>query len=127
MKKQNKLNYSTSKQFFIDEDIVDKSYFKVFGSEEPELIYVPNSIMHRFYRLGQAYGIRQLRYLESECRFMIGDNELKEFVKDLGKLKELLNDEVVHYYIDLLLKSLGSPTKKLKHISVSTGDFFSRN
>jgi hypothetical protein len=83
--------------------------------------------MHRFYRLGQAYGIRQLRYLESECRFMIGNNELNEFVKDLHKLKDLINDEVLHEYIDLLLTSLGEPTKKLKHISVSTGDFFNRN
>lgn len=126
MKKRNSLNYGIVNALFDTsaESENGGSYFKVFGNEEPETLNIPTSIMHRLYRLGQAYGIRQLRYFESECKILVGSNEIKEFIKDLEKLRVLLNDEVLHKYIDILLDSLSKPSVKTKHIAVSTGNYF---
>lgn len=83
--------------------------------------------MHRLFRLGQAYGIRQLRYLESDVKIIIGSVEIREFVRDLHKLRGLVNDEVVHEYIDGLLAALEAPPGlESKSIAVSTGSYYEK-
>lgn len=55
--------------------------------------------MHRLFRLGQAYGIRQLRYLEPDVKIVVGSVEMVDFLKDLRRVNELVNDEVLHHCV----------------------------
>lgn len=81
--------------------------------------------MHRLYRLGQAYGMRQLRYFESEVRIVVGSVEIPEFLADLRRLKGLLNDEELQTYLDRLLLALDqSPALSNTSVAVTCGLYF---
>ena len=127
MRKQNSISYETSLGLFdANADTEDRgSYFKINGGENPLIINIPTSIMHRLYRVGQAYNTRQLRYFESDVKIIIGNVELPEFVKDLSTLLSLVNDDVLHVYVNKLLDALTLKTGlKGKSIAVSTGCYF---
>ena len=127
MRKQNSINYETSLGLFdANAGTEDRgSYFKINGGESPLVINIPTSIMHRLYRVGQAYNARQLRYFESDVKIIIGNVELPEFVKDLNVLLSLVNDDVLHVYVNKLLDALTLKTGlKGKSIAVSTGCYF---
>lgn len=129
MKKQNSLNYETVKALFDPEAEAENggSYFRINGGTSPVTMKIPTSIMHRLFRLGQAYGIRQLRYFESEVKVIVGSVEVPEFVRDLHKLRALLNDEVLHEHIDKLLAELESPSgNSSRSITVSTGSYYEK-
>jgi len=129
MKKSNPINYETAKALFEANGTTElgDSYFEVKGGGDSVLVEVPTSIMHRLFRLGQAYGIRQPRYFESEVKMIVGTDELPEFAKDLRKLLSLVNDEVLHEYVNALLAAI-DPNAGLsfKSVYVSTGDYFKR-
>ena len=83
--------------------------------------------MHRLFRLGQAYGIRQLRYLEPDVKIVVGSVEMVDFLKDLRRVNELVNDEVLHHYVGhLVAESAAGPGPKDKHVAVSTGNYFEK-
>jgi hypothetical protein len=130
VRKRNSLNYETVKSLFADASEAEDtdSYFKVSGgSSTPTVVQVPTSIMHRLFRLGQAYGIRQLRYFEPEVKIVVGTVELPEFVGDLRRLLGLVNDEVLHEHINRLLTALESPPGlSVKTVAVSTGSYFEK-
>jgi hypothetical protein len=126
MRKNTVINYEVVKHLFDQspDHEVSASYFKINGGPDPITISIPASIMHRLFRLGQAYNIRKLRYLEPNVKLIIGSTEISEFVRDLERLKKLVNDEVTHHYADQLLSAIGvSPGPICKHIAISTGDF----
>ncbi len=84
--------------------------------------------MHRLFRLGQAYGLRQLRYLESDAKFLVGQVEIPEFVQDLKKLLSLINDEVLHDVIKPLVSAIEAhPGSSRKHVIVSSGRYFEKH
>ena len=126
MRKRTVVNYETVKQSFDAANPNDdgSSYFRVNGGLEPIRISVPTAIMYRLFRLGQAYNIRQLRFFESNVKLVIGTYELASFIEDLKRLKELLNDEVLHHYADLLISEVErEPGPAAKHIALSVGEF----
>jgi hypothetical protein len=127
MRKRNSLNYETVKTLFeasLEGEDGD-SYFKVNGGPAPAVVRVPTSIMYRLFRLGQAYGIRQLRYLEPEVKIVVGTADVPEFVSSLRRLLALLNDEVLHEHINRLLTVLeDAPGLSGKSVAVSTGSYF---
>jgi hypothetical protein len=125
VKKRTTLNYETVKHMFEQnpDEEQESSYFRVLGGVEPQTIAVPISIMHRLFRLGQAYNIRQLRYLEPNVKMVIGTVDIPNLVSDLNRLKQLVNDEVLHHYVDTLLDSINSgPGPTMKHIAVATNE-----
>ena len=126
MRKRIQLNYSTVRSVFDAEaDHVGDSYFKVGGPEGTTTLHFPTSVMFRMFRIGQAYGIRHLRYLESDVKIIIGQAEMPSFLKDLHRLLELMNDEVLHHHIDLLIAEIGRHgTPSAVHAAVATGDYF---
>ncbi|PNH90236.1 hypothetical protein C1M56_02935 [Vibrio diazotrophicus] len=126
MRKRNNINYGTVLALFDTTSDSENtgSSFKIF-TDEPVVIECPTSIMHRMFRLGQAYGIRHLRYLESGCKIIVGVVELPSFKKDLEEIRSLVNDEVLHKYIDLILAEIVKPSTRNKHIAISTGNYFS--
>ena len=130
MRKRNSLNFETVKSLFDagSEAEDSDSYFKVSGGGSlPMVVKVPTSIMHRLYRLGQAYGIRQLCYLESEVKVVVGMVEVPEFVSDLRRLLTLVNDEVLYEHVNQLLIALELPPGvSVKSIAVSTGNYFEK-
>ena len=129
MRKRNTLNYEIVKSLFDTnaEGEAGECYFKINGGETPVTVEIPTSIMHRLFRLGQAYGIRQFRYFEPNVRIVIGKVELPEFVRDLKRLIALVNDEVLHEYVHRLLAALESaPGIDSKSVAVSTGDYFGK-
>lgn len=111
--------------FDAEADNAGQSYFKVGGPSGTTVLEMPTSVMYRMFRLGQAYGIRQLRYLDSDVKIIIGKVEMASFVKDLHRLMDLINDEVLHHHVRLLLAEIarhGDPSAV--HAAVSTGDYF---
>ncbi|MDI5933752.1 hypothetical protein [Halomonas kalidii] len=129
MRKRNSLSYVTVMSLFNADAESEKggSYFRVNGGKSPVTIDVPASIMHRLFRLGQAYGFRQLRYFESDVKLVVGSIEVPEFVRDLEKLHKLLNDEVLHQYIDELLIELKRISENSSpSIAVFTGSYYER-
>jgi hypothetical protein len=128
MRKQNSLSYETVKAIFdpFSESEAGGSYFKISGSSAVK-VDIPTSIMHRIFRLGQAYGMRQLRYFESDVKVVVGSVEIPEFIDDLKRLAALVNDEVLRDYIDVLLSALASPPGAAGiSVAVSTGSYFEK-
>ena len=126
MKKRTTVNYETVKQSFDDANTSDddSSYFRVNGGPTPVRVAVPTSIMHRLFRLGQAYNIRQFRFFESNVKLVIGTYDLPSFIEDLKRLKELLNDEGLHHYANLLISEIErEPGPASKHVALSVGEF----
>lgn len=126
MRRKTVINYEVVKQLFDQspDHEMYASYFKINGGGEPITISVPASIMHRLFRLGQAYNIKKLRHLEPNVKIIIGSTEISDFIRDLERLKKLVNDEVTHHYINQLLSSISSSSAPTgKHIAISTGDF----
>jgi hypothetical protein len=128
MRKRNSLNYETVKALFDKTSEVKgaDSYFKVSGgTSTPTVLQVPTSIMQRLFRLGQAYGLRQLRYFEPEVKIVVGTVELPELIRDLRRVLDLLNDELLHDHINRLLVALESPPGlSARTVAVSTGSYF---
>lgn len=126
MRKRNTLNYATVRAVFDAEaDNAGDSYFKVGGPNGTTLLTFPTSVMYRMYRVGQAYGIRQLRYLESDVKLIIGSTEMASFLRDLARLMELVNDEVLRHHVNELtaaIKEHGDPSTV--HAAVATGAYF---
>lgn len=125
MKKRTTLNYETVKHMFEQnpDEEQDSSFFRVLGGAEPQTLVVPVSIMHRLFHLGQAYNIRQLRFLEPNVKLVIGSVEIPDLVNDLNRLKQLVNDEVLSYYIDTLLGFINSGSgHAAKHIAITTNE-----
>ncbi|GHA52523.1 hypothetical protein ACFFLZ_12910 [Photobacterium aphoticum] len=125
MKKKIKLSYEVSLALFKDDVDLESSdsFFKIMGDDVVKLT-LPTSIMHRLFRLGQAYGIKHLRFLESECKLIVGVAELSQFVGDLKKVLKLINDEVLHVYINRILDEISKPSNKRRHIAISTGNYY---
>lgn len=129
MRKQNTFNYSTVKsQFDPSIELEDgRSYFRVNGGGHSTTVEVSSSLMHRLFRIGQAYGIRQLRYLEPEVKIIIGSVEMPEFLRDLKNLLDLVNDEVLHEKVNELIAAItGSPGGTSTSVAVSTGNYYGR-
>ncbi len=128
MKKRISLDYSLEKMQFKGSAAYESggSVFIVHGGEKPLEVAIHTSLMHRLYRLGQAYGFRNLRYLESESKLIIGEIDVKSFLDDICKLKELVNDGALHECIDKLVNGIESVGDKHKHIVVSTGNYFTK-
>jgi hypothetical protein len=129
MHKRTSLNYEYVKTLFDASKDGDDgaSYFRVNGGPESQTLPTPTSVMHRLYRLGQAYGIRQLRYLEPEVKIVVGSTEMGEFLKDLRGLLALVNDEVLHEYVGRLVQAIEAPPgTEGKSLAVSTGSYYER-
>lgn len=126
MRKNRTINYETVKHLFEVGTAMeaDPSNFKIHGGPEPILVSLPPSAVHRLFRLGQAFNIRHLRYLEPTVKLIVGSTEMLDFTKDLERLKTLVNDEVTQHYADALLNAINAePGPNAKHIAISTGDF----
>ena len=102
------------------------SWLKVRSGQDEVVVVVPTSVMYRVYRVGQAYGFRQFRYFESEANILVGQSEVAEFVKHLKEVLRLVNDEVLHEYVNQIVSAIeSSPDSATKHIAVSVGNYFS--
>ena len=127
MHKRNKISHETYLQVFEPNRIGEGgSWFKVRSGQDEVVVMVPTSVMYRMYRIGQAYGFRQFRYFESEANILVGQTEIAEFVKHLKKVLRLVNDEVLHEYVNQVVRAVESVADSAtKHIAVSVGNYFS--
>jgi hypothetical protein len=101
------------------------SYFRVHGGSQSIEIQVPTELMYRLYRLGQAYGMRQLRYLESGVRVVIGSVDVPSLVGDLHRLRQLLNDPELDPVVSRLIDALELPPGyDNKSVAVTCGEYF---
>lgn len=55
-----------------------------------------------------------MRYFESDVRIVVGTVEVPEFMRDLGCLRDLVNDEVLHKFIGLILDVLEAPQVQMQ-------------
>ena len=129
MRHSRNINYETVKHLYDakNPDTATPSRFKIVGGPEPLTVIIPASVVHRLFRLGQAFSLHFLRYFERDAKYMVGSAELGRFVADLQRLKTLVNDEVTHYHLDALLKAINEPPgTEVKHIVVTVGEFYTR-
>jgi hypothetical protein len=102
------------------------SFFRINGGPQNIEVELPTGLMYRLYRLGQAYGMRQLRYLESGVRIVIGSADMPSFVGDLHRLRKLLNDAELAAVLSRLIEGLESPPGYAnKSVAATCGDYFS--
>ena len=129
MKKQTALNFTTVRALFEAETAGQESdsYFRVNGGEQSVTLNVPSAVMHRLFRLGQAYGIRQLRYFESDVKIVVGSTEMPSFLRDLRRVFDLVNVEVLRHHLGLLITEIESgPGATFKNVAVVTGNYFEK-
>lgn len=68
-----------------------------------------------------------MRYFENETTVVVGSTEMRDFLSDLKRLRALVNDEVLHVYIDQLTVAIEAPPGTgSKHIAVRTVRYFER-
>lgn len=93
MLKRNTLNYEIVKSLFHPnaDGEAGGCYFKVNGGDTSVTVEIHTSIMHRLFRLSQAYGSRQFRHFEPDVRVVVSAVDLPEFVRDLKRLMALVN------------------------------------
>ncbi len=127
MRKRNKISHETYLQVFEPNRIGEGgSWLRVRGGQDEVVVKVPTSVMYRVYRIGQAYGFRQFRYFESEANIVIGQFEIAQFIKHLKEVLRLVNDEVLHEYVNQVIGAIeSSPDSATKHVAVSVGNYFS--
>jgi hypothetical protein len=100
------------------------SRFRVSGGTNPLTIEVPTPVVYRMFLLGQAYDSRQLRNLAPGVKVVIGSVDIAAFTRDLRQLLVLVNDELLHHYVNALLAALeASPGISGKSVAVSVGGF----
>lgn len=102
-----------------------EAYFRVNGGPEPVLIPLPEYMMRRIFRLGQAFGLVQLKYLEAGTHLVIGSADIPQLVENLKRLNKLVNDPGTLKYSKALLKVLAPDGQPLnRHVAIFTGPKF---
>jgi hypothetical protein len=80
---------------------------KSLSSEQPEnIVSVPVPIMYRFYHVGRAYDLHQLKNLQPTGSSSIDFVSIQLLVQELEQVMELIDDPVLHHYSNLLLPYL---------------------
>jgi hypothetical protein len=110
VRKRTKVDYKAVAGLFAsDAEPEGGGYFRVNGGAAPITVTLPGFMAQRVFYLGLAYGVRQFRFLRPGSKILIGSLELPEFVRDLRRIRDVVNDEVVHRYVDQLLLALEAP------------------
>lgn len=92
------------------------------GGPEPIVIHLPEYMMRMLFRLGQAFGLSQLKYLEAGVHFVIGSADVPQLVENLKRLNKLVNDTGALKYSNALLDVLAPDGKPLdRHVAIFTG------
>jgi len=87
-------------------------------------VVMPIFIMHRLYRLGQAYSLRHLRDLSSELKLVIPGKDALQLARKLRQLIELTNDNELREYVEELVDQIDSQELlTILSIAVSTGQY----
>jgi len=88
---------------------------KSMTTEHPEeIVTVPIPIMYRYYHVGRAYDLHQLKNLRPTGDTSIDFISIQLLIQELEQISELIDDPVLHHYSGLLipyLKSVRSDTK----------------
>lgn len=82
------------------------------NSEKPaELVAIPVPIMYRYYHIGRAYDLHQLKNLQPTASTVLDFISMQLFMQELEQVTELIDDPVLHYYSNLLIQYL-MPTRQ---------------
>jgi hypothetical protein len=76
-----------------------------------ESIHVPVPIVYRFYHLGRAYDLNQLKQLQPTGNSSVSFVPLQLLVQELEQVAQFVNDPVIQHYSNLLTQSF----KKARH------------
>jgi hypothetical protein len=88
--------------------------------QQSEPIQVPVPIMYRFYHLGRAYDLNQLKQLQPTGRSVVSFVPLQLLIQELEQVAKFVNDPVVQHYSDLLVQSFKQTrhdTDSMLHVS----------
>lgn len=88
--------------------------------QQSEPIQVPVPIMYRFYHLGRAYDLNQLKQLQPTGRSVVSFVPLQLLIQELEQVAQFVNDPVVQHYSDLLVQSFKQTrhdTDSMLHVS----------
>jgi hypothetical protein len=84
------------------------SRFRVLDGKESTLVRVPTILAQRLFHLGCAYGSRTLGSLRPGVRMVIGSVDVESFARDLGQIRDLVNDPALHQAVESLLAVLNA-------------------
>ena len=88
------------------------------GTLEPVLVPVP--IMYRFYHLGRAYDLNQLKQLQPTGHSVVSFVPLQLLIQELEQVAEFVADPVVQHYSQCLVaafKIMRNDTSTVLHIN----------
>ena len=83
--------------------------FKLSANSDPDDrgISVPLPIMYRFYHIGRAYDLHQLKNFIPTAISAVDFISMKLLVAELEALQELIDDPVLKHYGDQLIDYIG--------------------
>jgi len=87
------------------------------GALEPVLVPVP--IMHRFYHLGRAYDLGQLKQFQPSGQTAVSFVPLQLLIQELEQVAEFVADPVIQHYCQRLVaafKVVRTDTSAMLHI-----------
>ena len=73
--------------------------------EQPAPISVPVPIMYRFYHLGRAYDLTQLKQMQPTGSSSVSFVPAQLLINELEQVAQLVSDPVIQHYSDLLVRS----------------------
>lgn len=85
------------------------SRFRVTSGDRVTDIPMQRDAMRRLFHLGYAFNLRQLKYLEFGASLMIGSVDVPDFLRNLRRVKELVNDSETHAICDKVLAAFADP------------------
>lgn len=98
-----------------DKPFIFKFASKSMSTEHPEeVVTIPIPIMYRYYHIGRAYDLHQLKNLQPTGDTSIDFISAQLLIQELEQIMELIDDPVLQHYSGLLilyLKGARSDTK----------------
>ena len=82
------------------------------GNESP--VSVPLPLMYRYYHIGRAYDLHQLKNLHPTGVSSLDFLSMQLLIQELEQIAELINDPVLHHYSALLVAYLVSARSDTK-------------
>jgi hypothetical protein len=68
-------------------------------------VHVPVPIMYRFYHLGRAYDLNQLKQLQPTGSSSVSFVPLQLLIQELEQVAQFVNDPVIQHYSNILSES----------------------
>lgn len=88
--------------------------FKLTSSEPDATVSIPIPIMYRYYHIGRAYDLHQLKNLQPTSSVSMDFLSIQLLVQELEQISEIISDPVLNHYSNLLVPYLKTTRENTK-------------